>query len=107
VADEESVDVVIMRRETGGRQTTPLFSDRLVDLDSPDVPVPEALADLLESTVRLVAPTDVPFGVVDLVRQMPAPEAFQALGLAGEAPRAGRRGRRPLSSGVTRPALRA
>lgn len=84
VADEESVDVVIMRRETGGGQATPLFSDRLVDLDSPDVPAPEALADLLDSSVRLVAPTDVPFGVVDLVRQIPVPEAFQALGWLGE-----------------------
>ncbi|MGB6164784.1 MAG: hypothetical protein WCF33_20820 [Pseudonocardiaceae bacterium] len=80
LADEESVEVVIMRRDNEGGQATPLFSDRPVDLDSPDAPAPAALADLLDSTVRLVAPTDVPFGVVDLVRQVPVPEAFQALG---------------------------
>lgn len=80
VADEESVEVVIMRRKAGGGQPTPLASDRPVDLDNSDPPAPETLADLLDSTVRLVAPTDVPFDVVDFVRQMPVPEAFQASG---------------------------
>lgn len=80
VADEESVDVVIMRTEEEGKQAAPLFSDRQVGLDSPDVPAPEVLADLLDSAVRLVAPTDVPFDVVDLIRQLPVPETFRVSG---------------------------
>lgn len=80
VADEESVDVVIMREEARGGQATPLNSGRPVDLGCPEVPAPEVLADLLDSTVRLIAPTDVPFDVVDLVRQLPVPAMFQASG---------------------------
>ena len=49
-----------------------------MDLNSPEAPTPDVLADLLDSTVRLVAPTDVPLDVVDLIRQTPVPKAFQA-----------------------------
>ena len=78
VADEESVEVVIMRGQDGCGQARPLVGDSPVDLNSPEAPTPDVLADLLDSTVRLVAPTDVLLDVVDLVRQAPVPKAFQA-----------------------------
>lgn len=80
VEDEESVDVVIMRGDVEPGQVRPLVGDSPVDLDSPEAPTPDVLADLLDSTVRLVAPTDVPLDVVDLLRERPVPRIFLASG---------------------------
>lgn len=61
-------------------QVRPLVGDSFVDLDSPEAPAPHVLADLLESTVRLVAPTDVPLDVVGILRVQQVPRTFQASG---------------------------
>lgn len=80
VADEESVEVVIMHRDTDRGQAKPLVGDSLIDLDSTVAPTSDLLADLLDSAVRLVAPTDVPLDVVEHIQQTPVPKAFQASG---------------------------
>jgi hypothetical protein len=71
---EYGVDVVLLRGND--HAAIPLDGDVVVDLAASTPLAREACAELVDSTVRLLASADVPREVVDLLRQIPVPTAF-------------------------------
>lgn len=67
-------EVVVLRVTSGG--LVPVEGDAPIDLAVAE-PLPAPLVgQLLDSRVRLIAPTDVPYELVEAIEQQPLPPAF-------------------------------
>ncbi|MET8139993.1 hypothetical protein ABZU32_06760 [Sphaerisporangium sp. NPDC005288] len=68
------VEVVVLQATPEG--IVPVEGSMLVDLDSGAPLATEVVGQLLDSCVRLIAPFDVPYGLVNAVQQQTVPRAF-------------------------------
>ena len=71
-----AVDVILFRSDPDGR-VTPLGGDDPIDLTDPTPPDPDRLQALLDASVRLIASSDMPDGVVEAVAAAHVPRHFQ------------------------------
>ena len=77
---EESISVVILCRDSDDEMPKLIAGRAPVDLDDPAGLARSVVADALDSTVRLTAPMDVPFELIDDIHDLPVPTAFQPSG---------------------------
>src|SRR5688572_8952434 len=68
------VEVVALRATTAG--TIPVEGSTPIDLDSDAPLAADVLGQLLDSCVRLIAPADVPYGLVEAIQRQTVPSAF-------------------------------
>jgi CRISPR system Cascade subunit CasA len=73
---EWSVDVVLFRPAKDG-WVTPVGAGKPVLLSEPEPPDSDSLAALLDATVRLTVPSDIPDEVVQAIAEMPTPALFR------------------------------
>ncbi|WP_067071196.1 M23 family metallopeptidase [Carbonactinospora thermoautotrophica] len=74
--EQETLELVLLRRDAG--RLTPVAGDAAIDLDSPHGLDPRVLAELLDSTVTVSAPEDVPYEVIGALRSAAPPPLFRA-----------------------------
>ncbi len=75
--ERETLELVLLRRDASGR-LTPVAGAAAIDLDSPHDLDPQVLAELLDSTVTISAPEDVPYEVIEALRVTAPPPLFRA-----------------------------
>ncbi|WP_055483707.1 M23 family metallopeptidase [Sphaerimonospora mesophila] len=73
---EETVTVVLLRQNPANGELIPVEGDIAVDLDASTPPPPELVAQLLDSSVRLTAPSEVPYEIVEAINELPIPVLF-------------------------------
>lgn len=73
---DATVAVVLLREDPVSGDLVPLEGNMAVDLNVATPPTPELIAQLLDSTVRLSAPSEMPYEVVEAVNEVPIPKVF-------------------------------
>ncbi|MFI7033554.1 hypothetical protein OHB01_26035 [Microbispora hainanensis] len=73
---DATVAVVLLREGPVSGELIPLEGNIAVDFDAGTPPTPELVAQLLDSSVRLTAPSEVPYEVVEAINEVPIPAVF-------------------------------
>lgn len=73
---DATVAVVLLHDDPVSGDLVPLEGNIAVDLDVGTPPTPELVAQLLDSSVHLTAPSEVPYEVVEAINEVPIPAVF-------------------------------
>ncbi|GAB3910501.1 hypothetical protein [Microbispora bryophytorum] len=73
---DATVAVVLLHEDPVSGELVALEGNMAVDLDVGTPPTPELVAQLLDSCVRLTAPSEVPYEVVEAINEVPIPAVF-------------------------------
>lgn len=71
-----TVAAVLLHEDPVSGELVPIEGTTAVDLDVGTPPTPELIAQLLDSSVRVSAPSDVPYEVVEAINELPIPALF-------------------------------